>query len=79
MSAARNYAHDVVRGRLIAPATARFGSSNATQIAPGRWSVSGHVDAQNVFGANIRTNFTVVVEHTGGGWEGWRTISVSGL
>ena len=58
---------DFVRDSLKAPATARFSSrqSSSTRIqysaSDGQYRVSGHVDAQNSYGATIRNNFVVEV------------------
>lgn len=55
---------DKLRGQLKSPATAQFSGtdaspSDATQAADGRgWYVTGNVDAQNSFGALIRSTWT---------------------
>lgn len=46
-----------VKARLKAPASADFDTS-ATESSPDRWTVSGSVDAQNSFGAKIRSSFS---------------------
>lgn len=59
-----------VKSRLKAPATAVFSSLSESRINQeiqeypndgvlrATWFVNGHVDAQNSFGANIRSNFS---------------------
>jgi hypothetical protein len=64
-SLARVLAEDAIREKLKAPATAKFSGTSDTrviQFEPNRWMVNGHVDAQNVFGAQIRSNYSVTVE-----------------
>lgn len=51
---------DAVEARLKAPSTADFHSS-ASETKPGVWRVVGAVDAQNSFGAKIRTGFYCTV------------------
>lgn len=49
-----------VRQHLIAPSTASFPSSGSVRdMGNCRYVVSGYVDAQNGFGAIIRTNFFI--------------------
>lgn len=50
---------DMVRDQLKAPATADFNGSVATGVGP--WEVTGSVDAENSFGAMIRTDWTCTV------------------
>ncbi|SCW45281.1 hypothetical protein SAMN02910456_01184 [Ruminococcaceae bacterium YRB3002] len=54
-------AEDAVKSQLRAPSTADFCSvSEATISHSGNtWSVSGWVDADNAFGAHLRSNFSV--------------------
>lgn len=61
----------VVKERLRAPATAKFpnpyeedGEVRVSSDFDKRWTVRSHVDAENGFGANIRTDWTCVVDHT---------------
>lgn len=49
-----------VKDRLKAPSTADF-SSVAAEVKPGLWRVTGDVDAQNSFGAQVRTAYTCTV------------------
>ncbi len=57
-----------VKRRLKAPSSAAFpGHTDATivRIGCGSWHVSSYVDAQNSFGALIRTRFSVVMSYDG--------------
>ncbi len=80
-------AQDAVKGRLKAPATAEFpgcflnmseyqirGDEQMNKII-----VLGHVDAQNSFGALLRTQFGVEFERLEGpgGDDTWRVVSVA--
>ena len=47
-----------VTNGLKAPSTAKFGGEAAIQNSPTDFSVTGYVDAQNSFGAMIRTYWT---------------------
>jgi hypothetical protein len=68
-----------VRDRLLAPRAAEFegaiASDRAVRLGDRRWSVSSYVDAQNAFGAKIRTRWTCVVDDLGNGQ--WRLISLT--
>lgn len=57
---------------LKAPATAEFPSYSdffATSVGGGRFGVVGYVDAQNSFGAKIRTRFVCTLQNNGNTWE----------
>ncbi len=59
-----------VLNTLKAPATAQFAPFNKRDIktTPGlKWSISGYVDAQNGFGALIRSWFKVDMTYKGNG------------
>lgn len=62
-------AKDFVRGRLKSPSTADFPGSllsrdaSHTDIDECTTMVTSHVDAQNGFGATIRTEFTATVKY----------------
>lgn len=61
---AKLMAETFVRKQLKSPSTADFPSTNeytATEIEDDVWRVSGYVDAQNSFGATIRTRWTVAI------------------
>jgi hypothetical protein len=56
-----------VKRRLRSPATADFASYNKstiTRIYGQKYQVRSYVDAQNGFGANVRTHFTGTIEKT---------------
>lgn len=52
----------VVGNNLKAPSTAEYDSSAS---GSGPWSVSGTVDAENSFGAKIRSTYSCTVERSG--------------
>jgi len=62
--------------RLKAPTTAKFeryNSSRVTQYGNGEWGVSMYVDAENSFGAMIRSDFECRLRKEG---ENWRLINI---
>lgn len=73
---------DFVKARLKAPATADFSSlsGSATSAGNNKYVVHAYVDAQNGFGANIRTTYTCSVQYTGGedaDIRSWRLLDLS--
>jgi hypothetical protein len=60
-------AREFVRRELKAPATAEFPSCSAMSIThktnSNKWTVQSHVDAQNSFGAMLRSNFLAEMEY----------------
>jgi hypothetical protein len=75
---ARVMCEQFIRERLKAPRTARFlGHENAHDLGGGRYEVIGHVDAQNSFGAMLRSSYVCQVQWIGG--ERWRLESLTGL
>ena len=54
-------AEKTVKNNLKSPSTANFCSTSDYTIScsENEWTVSGYVDAQNSFGAELRSNFTV--------------------
>ncbi len=48
---------DAVKNRLRAPATAQFPDPLAIPESGNRWRVQGAVDAQNAFGALVRSDY----------------------
>ena len=75
---------EAVKRRLKAPATADFpfGHSNQVRGVVGytnRYRLSSYVDAQNSFGANLRTNFVCVVEGKGESLLNYKLIELTGL
>ena len=77
---AYHMAADWVRGRLRAPATADFPgifqgrADHVTRLDGQRYRIRSYVDAQNGFGAQVRTRFTAEVEQTGK--DAWRLLSL---
>ncbi len=65
-------AQEVVREELKAPDTANFcsyPSAQITKIGENRYIVKGYVDAENGFGATVRTHFTVTLTLTSSGYK----------
>jgi len=65
---ARDVCHQFVEERLRAPGTAAFESVDEAEIfdsAP-TYRVLGHVDAENAFGGEVRTDYECTVTHTDG-------------
>lgn len=61
-----------VRRQLLAPATARFApmrEATVTNLGGGRWYIAAYVDAQNAFGAMIRTPFRATLRREGDIWH----------
>lgn len=61
-----------VKEKLKAPATADFPWSDPSFVTPlgnNRYQVVSYVDAQNSFGAKIRTNFSCIVREGSGTWH----------
>jgi hypothetical protein len=67
-----------VEKRLKAPGTADYGwqapSECVTDLGEGRYLVKGWVDAQNSFGAKLRTHFTCTVKYEAN--DKWRCESL---
>lgn len=63
---AKTYAELIVKDSLKAPSTAKFCNSaremTAKNLGGAKWKVTGWVDAENSFGAMIRSDFEVVLE-----------------
>ncbi|MEU7904086.1 hypothetical protein [Actinoplanes sp. NPDC049118] len=64
---------EFIPARLKSPATARFSgvaiASVDTSAVGETYTVTGSVDAENGFGALIRSRFTCIVHPDGGRWE----------
>ena len=59
-------AHEFIKRRLKAPATAEFGGEKVSSFSPPtKHLVTGYVDAQNAFGAKLRKRWACAVEKTG--------------
>ncbi|UQY33599.1 hypothetical protein K8U54_18020 [Pseudomonas fulva] len=60
-------AQRIIERHLKAPSTADFPSSNSsqvkvTEVSKCKYRIQAYVDAQNAFGAKIRTPFSITVE-----------------
>jgi hypothetical protein len=69
-------AHEHVKSRLVAPATADFASywdSAVVAEADSAVRIRSYVDAQNGFGANVRTTYWARLRCTP---EGWALVSL---
>lgn len=58
---------NALRGKLKAPSTASFSGGMDTRVSQreGLWAVEGYVDAQNGFGAQIRSRYSCSVTFNG--------------
>lgn len=63
--------HQAVEDKLRAPATADFGGETVTHTG-NRYTVVGHVDAENGFGAQIRTDWVCEATYVSG--TTWRPV-----
>lgn len=75
------YCHQFVEDRLRAPSTADFPSSpehRVTELGDQRWRVAAYVDAENGFGAQIRTEWTCEISYEESS-ETWTLESLTGL
>jgi hypothetical protein len=63
---------DWVKEQLKAPSTAEFENVSSTGSDP--YTVTGDVDAQNGFGAQIRTTWTCDIHTEGDYWKGHATL-----
>lgn len=70
-----------VENGLKSPKSADFPlfDHDVTKLGGSSFSVSSYVDAQNSFGATIRTNFTCRVTHKGGDWAEVGNWNLDGL
>ena len=68
-----------VKDRLKSPDSADFSNETTTMgVNDTLWEVSGDVDAENSFGASLRSHFTCVVRYTPAD-EYWHLVSLTGL
>lgn len=65
-------AQQFVEEELKAPGTASFGGKDVQPEGAGRYRVSGWVDAQNGFGAKVRSRFSITVEKIGD--QRWKPV-----
>lgn len=76
-AAALTMCRQYVRERLKAPSTATFagiGESTVNEYSGQEWGVRSHVDAQNGFGAMLRSTFDCTVKFEGDGQ--WRLVDL---
>lgn len=59
-----------VKEKLKAPATAKFSNGNYTSNGGSSWTVTGSVDAENSFGALVRSDWTCDIRLDGDTWRG---------
>lgn len=64
-----------VERQLKAPSTAKFSGLSHSGSGP-RWTVTGAVDAENSFGATVRSNWTCTVRISG---DEFKLESLTGL
>ncbi|MEM5769844.1 MAG: hypothetical protein AAGU32_16380 [Bacillota bacterium] len=71
LTQAKLFAQAVLTLTLMAPSTAVFSDLNETAIAGsnGTYTVTGWVDAQNIFGAMMRSPFSISVFKKDGVWQ----------
>lgn len=60
---------DAVKERLKAPATAKFTNVNHVSAGEEAWTVTGDVDSENSFGANLRTSWKCEIHVDGNQWK----------
>jgi len=63
------HAQDFVRDRLSTPSTARFPSCSSgivSNLGNNKYGYGGYVDAENVYGAMVRSKYYVEMEFSGG-------------
>ncbi len=72
-------AQDFIESRLKCPRTAKWPwisySKVTVHLGNGRYQISSYLDAQNGFGALVRTHFICTVEHIGG--DRWRLVNLT--
>ncbi|MBF0352282.1 MAG: zinc ribbon domain-containing protein [SAR324 cluster bacterium] len=67
-ASAQVHCESFVKKNLKAPSTAQFASYSEVKISgygDGPWTVIGYVDAQNSFGAKIRSTYTCTIHYSG--------------
>lgn len=67
---------------LKAPDTAEYGGLSEARITfdgDETYTVRNYVDAENSFGAKLRSNFTCKVEFLGGEDEEWQLVDLTGI
>lgn len=69
---AQTACEDMVKDKLKSPSSAKFSDVTTTGVGP--WTVTGHVDADNSFGAAIRGTWTCTVRLDGDYFKGSASI-----
>ena len=79
-------AQQFVEERLKSPSTAEWGSiwdgtyqdpdDCVTDLGGGKYRVRGWVDAQNSFGAKVRTDFVLTMQTDDGG-KSWKLLDIN--
>ena len=62
-----------VKNKLKSPSTAQF-SGQVVSGGPSSWRVTGNVDAENSFGAAMRSAWTCTIRLDGDTWRGTATL-----
>jgi len=70
---ARYACHAWIREELKAPSTAKFSGGGAIGT-DGDWTITGAVDAENSFGATLRSTWTCNARVEGDDWVGNATL-----
>lgn len=74
------YCQNLVKNKLISPATAKFPWNSVVDVFPAETNTTYHVlsyvDSQNRFGATLRTYFKCKLKSTGNDFEGWEVIDL---
>jgi hypothetical protein len=56
------------KDRLLSPSSAKFSpdaETKAVSLSDERWTITGYVDSQNVYGAMLRNRYTCTVKYLG--------------
>lgn len=72
---ARDACESWVKDQLKAPSTADFVDGGITSTGESAWTIAGQVDAENGFGAQVRTDWTCDVSLSGDTYTGRATLS----
>ena len=75
------YCHQFIEDQLKSPDSADFpsnGEHEVTANGDNRWTVSSYVDAENSFGASLRTDWTCDISYDEAA-ETWTLENLSGL
>lgn len=64
-----------VKDKLKAPATAEFSGAVETSTGTNSWTITGNVDAENGFGAQVRSVWSCDIRLDGDTWRGTSVVS----